>query len=109
MSKHINPHQARRNFLKMSAAITAMVMTGGAASWLRAAELPHVTDSDATAKMLGYVEDATTTKDARYKTGSQCANCQLYAGNSTGYGPCQLFPGKSVSANGWCSAYMPKK
>lgn len=109
MSKPARQCEARRQFLKWGVAATGLVMTGGMATWLRAAELPHVTDTDATAKMLGYVDDAASTKDARYKAGSKCVNCQLYTGGSAGYGPCQLFPGKSVNASGWCSSYMPKK
>jgi hypothetical protein len=40
--------------------------------------------------------------------GTDCANCNFYQGAATGYGPCQLFPGKSVNAKGWCSGYAKK-
>jgi hypothetical protein len=74
----------------------------------RAADLPHVSPDDPTAKALGYVEDAATTKDAKHKAGDVCSNCQFYSGGASGYGPCQLFPGKSVNAKGWCVSHSKK-
>lgn len=101
--------EVRRRFLKVSVTAATLVLSGGVPSWLFAAELPRLSEDDATAKMLGYVEDATKAKDSRFKAGQKCSNCQLYAGGPTGYGPCQLFPGKGVNADGWCTSYMPKK
>lgn len=75
----------------------------------RADDLPHVSESDLTAKALSYVEDATTSKDPKHKPGDTCANCQFYSGAATGYGPCQLFPGKAVSAKGWCISHSVKQ
>jgi hypothetical protein len=100
---------SRRRFLKITTMMAAIAAIGGLDGRARATDLPHVTDADPTAKMLGYVEDASAVKNALYKSGSSCANCQLYAGAPDGYGPCQLFPGKAVSARGWCSSYTPKK
>jgi hypothetical protein len=54
------------------------------------------------------VEDASATKDPKHKAGDTCANCQFYSGGATGYGPCQLFPGKSVAAKGWCVSHAAK-
>lgn len=101
--------EARRHFLKLSATAAAIVWVGGIPEVSRASELPHLSEDDATAKVLGYVEDASKTTDARFKTGQKCANCQLYTAGPSGYGPCQIFPGKSVNGAGWCSSYMPKK
>lgn len=101
---------ARRRFLKLVAAGGAATgMASLVPNLLRAADLPHLDMSDPTAKALGYVDDAASTTDAKHKAGDACANCQFYSGGPTGYGPCQLFPGKSVSANGWCVSHSPKK
>jgi hypothetical protein len=63
--------------------------------------------NDATAKALGYVEDAS--KATAAKPGSKCGNCQLYTGAAgSADGPCGLFQGKHVKAAGWCSAWTKK-
>jgi hypothetical protein len=85
-----------------------MALLAGVAGVSEAGDLPHVTSSDSTAQALGYVEDATAAQNTLYKAGSNCGNCQLYSGAPTGYGPCQLFPGKAVNSKGWCSSYSKK-
>ena len=101
--------ESRRRFLKVAAGTTvAAVVVGGLPRFARAADLPHVTDADPTAKALGYVEDASKTTNPKHKPGDDCANCQFYSGGPTGYGPCALFPGKSVSSKGWCVSHSPK-
>ena len=101
--------EARRQFLKTTIVATAAVMAGAT---LRrafgAGDMPHLTDDDPTAKAMDYVDDATTSKNKLYKPGSVCTNCQLYSGGTSGYGDCQLFPGKLVSAKGWCTSYTRK-
>ena len=101
--------EARRHFLKLSATAAAIAWVGTIPRESRASEPPHLAEDDATAKVLGYVEDASKSKDARFKAGQKCASCQLYTGGPSGYGLCQIFPGKTVNAEGWCSSYMPKK
>ena len=104
-----SPVVARRRFLKLVAVSGAV--TGVATfvpNLLRAADLPHLDASDPTAKALGYVEDASTTTNAQHKAGDACANCQFYSGGPTGYGPCQIFAGKSVCAKGRCASHSPK-
>ena len=101
--------ESRRRFLKIAAGTTmAAVVIGGLPRYARAADLPAVTEDDPTAKALGYVEDASKTTNAKHKAGAACANCQFYSGGATGRGPCQLFPGKSVAAKGWCISQNPK-
>ena len=100
----------RRRFLKLVA--TSGAATGVATlapGLLRAADLPRLDASDPTAKALGYVEDASTTTNAKHQAGDACANCQFYSGGPTGYGPCQIFAGKSVNAKGWCVSHSPRK
>lgn len=78
-----------------------------------AGDLPHLAADDPSAKALGYAEDAaklTAKAEPTFKTGSHCANCQLYqaAQAKSGYAPCPLFPGKQVSQNGWCRSWTAK-
>lgn len=110
MSEH-EDIESRRRFLKLAAgtAVVAAVVGGGLPRIAQAQDLPHLTESDPTGKALGYVENASATKDPKHKAGDACANCQFYSGGATGYGPCQLFPGKAVSAKGWCVSHSPKK
>jgi High potential iron-sulfur protein./TAT (twin-arginine translocation) pathway signal sequence. len=107
---HEKELESRRHFLKIAAGTTAAaVLVGGLPRFARAADLPHLAESDPTAKALAYVEDATKSANPKYKAGDTCANCQFYSGGATGYGPCQLFPGKSVNAKGWCVSHVVKK
>lgn len=105
-----NNLESRRRFLKVAAGTTAAaIMIGALPRFARAADLPHLSESDPTAKALAYVEDASKSTNPKRKPGDICANCQFYSGGPTGYGPCQLFPGKSVNAKGWCISHSPKK
>lgn len=109
MSKELDT-ESRRRFLKIAAGTTAaVVVIGGLPRFARAAELPPLSPSDPTAKALSYVEDASKADSAKRKAGTDCSNCMFYSGGPTGRGPCQLFPGKSVNAKGWCVSYSPKK
>jgi hypothetical protein len=77
-----------------------------------AADLPHLDPSDPTAKALGYGDDAKKV-DAKafpmYKAGSTCSNCLQFQGAAgQPYGPCSIFAGKAVNANGWCQVYVKK-
>jgi hypothetical protein len=102
--------ESRRRFLRVAAGTAAAaVVAGGLPRFARAADLPPVTEADPTAKALAYVEDASKSTNAKYKAGDDCANCQFYTGGPAGRGPCQLFPGKSVNAKGWCVSHTPKK
>ncbi len=107
---HDSDIESRRHFLKIAAGTTAAaVMLGGLPRFATAADLPPVSESDPTAKALAYVEDANKSTNPKRKPGDVCANCQFYGGGPTGRGSCQLFPGKSVNAKGWCVSHAPKK
>jgi hypothetical protein len=68
-----------------------------------------VDPADAAAASLGYVADASTTKDAKHTAGAACANCALFGGKAgDAAGPCPLYAGKRVAAGGWCTAYAKK-
>lgn len=110
----MNPSRpSRRRFIRL-------VVLGAAAAPIvaalprsaRAAELPHLEESDTLAAALGYRHVATEVDAARYpayKPGQSCANCkQAQAAQADGWLPCALFPGKSVSPKGWCGAWLAK-
>lgn len=73
----------------------------------------EVDPNEPQAKSLGYVTDAKTV-DAKanpnYKPGQVCANClQVPAGKEKGPKiPCNIFAGRTVSANGWCKVYVKR-
>lgn len=112
MSKKLptNPsHPDRRRFLSIAAKSAVLIpMAGlGMARMAVAADLPHLSLTDPTAKALDYVEVATQSKNAAYKSGQACDNCALYQGDrKADWGPCAVFPGKDVSSKGWCTSYV---
>lgn len=76
-----------------------------------AEDMPILSPSDPQASALGYTDDASTVDAAKYPQyaeGRACANCALYTAEGEPLGPCSIFPGKRVNANGWCSVYAPK-
>jgi hypothetical protein len=54
-----------------------------------------------TAKALQYTPNSTV-------EGKTCSNCNLYKGGSAAQGPCVIFPGHDVAANGWCKSWVAK-
>ncbi len=78
----------------------------------KGSELPHLSESDPQAQALGYKNDAKqvdTKKFANHKPDQQCQNCQQFqAKGKEEWAPCAIFPGKSVHAKGWCSAWVKK-
>lgn len=97
--------KARRQFFRIAGdAVGAAVLTCALPRLARADDLPHLSLDDPTGKALNYTEDASKAP-ALHVAGQQCSNCNLYSGKPNSYGPCQLFAGKSVNANGWCSGW----
>jgi hypothetical protein len=98
---------SRRRFLQL---VCVIAVAAPAARVAQADDLPHVSESDATAAALGYHEDAAkvdTAKFPQHKPDTYCGKCEFFVGTGA-YAPCQLFPGKAVNAKGWCSAYAAK-
>lgn len=77
-----------------------------------AASLTVLDEKDPQAMALGYVEDANRADTAKFKNhvaGSLCSNCSNFLGSATDSAAgCKIFPGKSVVAKGWCSAWIKK-
>lgn len=102
---------SRRTLLKgafLSLAAIPVVVTSTRAD--AGTALPLVDPAkDPTAKALGYVADAKTTKDAAHKAGAICGNCALFQAKATDkQGPCSIFGGKHVLAAGWCKSWVKK-
>lgn len=99
---------SRRKFI---ANCTVIPLAGLAASRLALAA-EQIEETDPAAAALGYKHDAAQVDKAKFprQTGEQsCANCQLYTGaEGSEWGPCGIFPGKDVSAKGWCNAWVAK-
>jgi hypothetical protein len=99
---------SRRSLLRSVAGgatlVSVAALRSGAA---RAADGPLISENDPAAKAVKYVDDAKNAKAA--KPGSTCASCALYQGkDGAKSGPCQIFPGKSVTAAGWCASWAPQ-
>ena len=97
----------RRFLIRSSAALGtgALALLLGRSAY--ASELPPLSAADPEAKKLHYTEDASKMdrgSNPSYVPGSKCASCSFFRANGA-TGTCSFFPGKSVNANGWCSAY----
>jgi len=100
----VNRRSLIKNFL--------LVGSGAALLPARAAisaDLAHLDVKDPAAVSQGYVEDAAQVdpkKSPTFVKGSSCENCLLLQGKEgESYRPCDLFPGTSVSAKGWCRGW----
>jgi hypothetical protein len=112
VSNTCDPDRNRRRFLAgAGTALGVAVLAGALPRRARADDLPHLSPDDATARTLGYVEDARKADQAKFPTyaaGDTCANCNFFQGGTAAWGGCQLFPGKAVTSKGWCSAHAKK-
>jgi hypothetical protein len=102
-------HLSRRHFLR------TMAVAGPAAGTLfmvnpaLGQDLPRLSMDDPLAKGLMYVEVASESDAPNYKPGQNCENCLHIQGNEgDAWRPCAIIPGKSVAADGWCSAWVAK-
>jgi hypothetical protein len=103
------PNASRRRFVAgISALIGWVSVISLGPRKADADEPPHLSPKDPVATALSYTEDATTTTAATHLPGSACANCNFFQGGTAAFGPCQLFPGKTVNAKGWCTGYLKK-
>ncbi|WP_109995173.1 high-potential iron-sulfur protein [Salinisphaera sp. LB1] len=108
-SKVENP--SRRQFLvsAVRACVGTIALGFCAVDSVALAAPAKVSEHGAFAKQLHYREDATQETASRYKKGEVCANCVFYRGkDGDQYGPCEIFGGKLVNADGWCTAYRAK-
>ena len=99
----------RRHFVRIAAAgaagIPLVLLTRNALGQ----DLPKLSLDNPTAQALGYVHDASTVSEAERGGERNCANCNLYTQPDAEWGPCGLFPGKAVSAAGWCKGWVKRQ
>jgi len=103
------PNQRRRRTLITVMGVIASVPLSRIAH-AAPANLPHLSETDPTAKALQYHHDATrakrTDKPGAPANTQFCHNCKLVQSTSGDWRPCQIFPGKAVNANGWCVSWL---
>lgn len=101
---------SRRRLLQT--AIAGLAAVPAASLLARSAHAEMLSESDPTAKSLGYIADASKVDpkaNPNFKPGQDCANCLHYTGKAgAAAGPCNLFPGKDVAAAGWCKVWVLK-
>jgi hypothetical protein len=102
---------ARRQFLQLSAVAAAGVFVVPARK-AQASDLPQLSEDDPMAKAMKYTHDASSVDPSTRNNPApeqNCANCALIQGeDGAAWRPCQIFPGKVVNADGWCSVWAPK-
>lgn len=95
-----------------SVAAIPLATLAGALTARAQESMPKLELDDPAAKALAYTHDASTVDPAEQpamKEGANCANCQLYTGEPDAeWGPCSIFPGKLVAADGWCKTWIAK-
>lgn len=112
MDRSTGPADAeRRRLLKLAAfgLAAAPFVSSLLSIEARAADAPMVDEAnDPTAKALGYHCEAAKNAARADKT-AFCDGCMFFTANPGGKsGACQLFPGKSVCAKGWCTSWQKK-
>lgn len=102
---------ARRQFIQLGAVAAAgcFIRPGQPAS---AQDMVKLEESDPMAQSLKYTSDASSVDPASRPNPAaeqHCANCALLQGEEgEEWRPCQIFPGKLVHVEGWCSVWAPK-
>jgi len=100
MNKPISRRTLVHYALVAGAVLPALHIGGKAAE---AAALPLLDPGDPTAKALGYVSDSPK------KPAQMCSTCAQFQGKAGDQqGGCNIFPGKSVVAGGWCTVWAAK-
>lgn len=101
----------RRQFIQLTAVAAAgcFIRPGQEAA---AQDMPKLDESDPMAQSLKYTHDASSVDAASRPNPAEeqnCANCALIQGEEgSEWRPCQIFPGKLVNVDGWCSVWAPK-
>ena len=102
---------ARRQFMQLSA-VAAAGLVAGTSRKAEAQDMPQIEESDPVAQSLKYTHDASTvdpSSRANPAPEQDCSNCALIQGDEGAqWRPCQIFPGKLVNNDGWCSVWAPK-
>ena len=96
----------RREFIRIVPVAGAALLGG------RVSHAAEVDPADPLAVSLGYVKDAAKVDKAKYPNyaaGQDCAGCKQYQGKpGDATAGCTIFGGRSVTAKGWCSAWVKR-
>jgi len=105
-NKTIDPH--RRRFVRGAfTGVIAIPFAGLLGTRTAdAADMPKLDPDNGQAKALNYVHDAAT--NPAFQEGSNCGNCVQWTGGDSDWGGCNIFPGKAVAREGWCTAWAPQ-
>lgn len=108
----------RRSFFQFALALSSLSLLGKPTKLLAAEKCSTTpppgkniaSPNEGMGKTLEYVVDASTSKNAKYKAGANCANCKFYntAKLEGGHAPCTMLGMKYVSNCGWCKSYLSK-
>ena len=109
----MNKKLTRRSILKSGFVAGAFVPVFGLlGTTAGAAALPALDPHDPTAAGLGFVTDASkvsASANPTFKAGQACGSCVQYQGKTNDRtAGCNIFPGHSVPANGWCKVWNAK-
>lgn len=100
-----------RRFFLMGASGVVLAAVAGKSIPVRA-QAAKLVESDPQAVSLGYRQDTSKVDKAKFpkhEASQKCSNCQFFQGKAgDAWGPCAVFGGKQVSANGWCNSYTKK-
>ena len=107
-----NSSISRRQFITTAAkgaAAIPVVSLLAQPTW--AADAPLIALDHPTAVALGYVHDAATVDTAKFPKfaeGQFCDNCLQYKDGDGEKGLCNILPGFTVAAKGWCNVWVAK-
>jgi High potential iron-sulfur protein len=103
------PHETTRRHLLQTALATSALLSAldTVAFGAQSGALAPLDTKDSAASALGFVtENSSAGSNPLYKKGQHCASCAHYQGTpSDATAGCNIYPGRSVPANGWCSAW----
>jgi hypothetical protein len=98
------------NYALIAGAFLPVLHIGGEAA--AADALSPLDPNDPTAKSLGYASDSSkvdASANPTHKPDQTCLSCAQFQGKpGESQAGCNIFPGKSVAAGGWCKVWAKK-
>jgi hypothetical protein len=109
MQNKISRRAVIKGGLMAGALVPAMGLIGNTAG---AAALTPLDPNDPMAKAVKYAPDGSkvnASANPTYKPTQKCSNCAQYQGKAgDASAGCNIFPGHSVPAGGWCNVWVQK-
>jgi hypothetical protein len=100
---------SRRQLIQRAVAVSALLpaLNGVAKAASQVEGLTPLDVKDSVASALGFVtEVSNASANPTYKKGQHCGSCVHYLGSpSDAVAGCNIYIGRSVPANGWCTAW----